>query len=812
MSQRHLEALLKPKSIALVGASARPGSVGALLLAKLGGGRFTGEVWPVNPKGRVDEARKAFRSVRDLPAAPDLALIAAPGSAIPGILRDLGRRGGKAAAIFADDLGRGDSRRHAKVQYLLSHIARRYDLSILGPSSAGFQSPGLGLDASLSAAPASAGDLAFVTQSAAVASVVVDWTAARRIGFSHVVSLGDMMDIDFGTMLDWLALDQGTRAILLHVESVSDARRFMSAARAAARAKPVIVLKTGRSIAASRTIHTPAGGTVVDEVYDVAFRRAGMLRVGDLDELFEATATLAANRQQPGERLAILANGGGLGVLAADALMDLGGRLADVEPLAPGRPTWSRGNPLDVSSDAPAERYAEAARALLAARTVDAVLAIHAPSPFVLSTGPAQALIDAAAGSRKPVFACWVGGTSQDPARRLFVEAGIPSYDMPRQAVRGFMHLVNFRRNRETLMETPASQPEAFAIDIVQARRIIADARRAGRLELTPEESLALLRAAAIATAPTFRPIEGTAYDLVAALRDDPVFGPILVFGRGGLVGRRLDDRSLALPPLNMKLARDAMARTRVWRLLQGGEDQPAAALDALALTLIKVAQIAVDLPEIASLRIDPLRVDARAAVAMAARVWLLPSQPEGTRLAIRPYPKELERTEILADGRTFLLRPMRPEDEPDLIEMGQRMSREDVRLRFFAPMRSLSHEMAARLTQLDYDRQMALAALGIDADGQRRCWGVVRISADPDNESAEFAVTVRSDLKGRGLGRLLMDRIIAHARTRGLRTLVGYVLAENQAMLALSREVGFTPSRVPGDSTVIKVTLPLSP
>jgi len=809
MSLRALDALLKPRSVALVGASARPESVGALLQGKLTDGRYGGNVWPVNPKGRVDPARPAFRTVSDLPATPDLTLIAAPGRAVPGILRDLGRRGGKAAVIFADDLGGGDARRHAKAERLIARIVKRYGVQVLGPASVGLQSPGIGLDASLSPTTAPAGDLAFVTQSAAVASAAVDWAAARRIGFSHAVTLGEMVDVDFGMMLDWFALDGDTRAILLHVESVKDARRFMSAARAAARAKPVIVLKTGRRIASARTLHAPAGA-VADEVYDAAFRRAGMLRVGDLDELFEATATLAGNRQPFGDRLAILANGGGLGVLAADTLLDLGGRLAAIEPSALGRPTWARGNPLDVTSDAPAERYAEAARALLAARTVDAVLAVHAPSPFVPGAAPAQALIDAAAASRKPVLASWVGGVTQEAARRLFVDAGMPSYDTPRQAVRGFMHLVNFRRNREILMETPASQPEAFTIDTVRARDLIAQARRAGRTELTPEESLTVLQAAAIAAAPTFPPIEGTAYDLVAALRDDPLFGPVVVFGRGGPVGRRLDDRSLALPPLNMNLARDLMARTRVWRLLQGGEDQTAAALDALALTLIKVAQIAVDLPEIASLRIDPLRVDARAAVAMSARVWLTPASPAGSRLAISPYPKELERSETLRDGRSFLLRPVRPEDEPELIRMGERMSREDVRMRFFAPLPRLSHDMAARLTQLDYDRQMALIALGTDADGTREAWGIVRIAADPDNESAEFAVTVRSDLKGQGLGFLMMNRIIDYARARGLKMLMGFVLAENEPMLALSRRLGFTPARAPDDPTVMQVTLPL--
>ena len=810
MSQRHLDALLKPRNVALIGASARPGSVGALLLGKLADGSFKGDVWPVNPKGRIDAARSAFRDVRELPAAPDLALIAAPGHAVPGVLRALGRHGGKAAVIFADDLGTGDARRHAKAAHLVARISRRYGVCVLGPASVGLQSPASGLDASLSLARTAPGDLAFVTQSAAIASAAIDWAASRRIGFSHVVSLGERLDIDFGVMLDWLALDTDTRAILLHIESVKDARRFMSAARAAARAKPVIVLKTGRSDDATRTVHAQVGAVGGDDVYDAAFRRAGLLRVGDLDELFEATATLAANRQPLGDRLAILANGGGLSVLAVDTLFDLGGRLANVEPGALGRATWAKGNPLDVTSDAPPEWYAEAAKTLLAAPSVDAVLAIHAPSPFVPALAPARALIEAAVASRKPVLSSWVGGGSQTAARELFVEAGVPSYDTPRQAVRGFMHLVNFRRNREISMETPPSQPEAFSIDVERARAVIDKARRAGRMELSPDESLTVLQAAAIATAPVYRPVQGTAYDLVIALRDDPVFGPIVVFGRGGRVGRRLDDRALDLPPLNMKLARDIMARTRVWRLLQGGDGQRAAALDALALTLIKVAQIAVDLPEIASLRIEPLRLDARAAEAVSARIWLSQPQHNASRLSIRPYPKELETTLTLPDGRSFELRPVRPEDEPTIIEMGTRISREDARMRFFAPLQRLSHDMAARLSQLDYDRQMAMIALGTDPDGERRSWGVVRIAADPDNDTAEFAIIVRSDLKGAGLGSRLMRHIIEYARASGLRTLIGFVLAENESMLGLARRLGFSAARLPDDATILRVTLPL--
>ncbi|QQS14394.1 MAG: GNAT family N-acetyltransferase [Rhodospirillales bacterium] len=802
MSLRRLETMLRPRSVALIGASARPGSVGELLLRRLTSGAFKGAVWPVNPKGRVDAARPAFRAPKDLPEIPDLALIAAPAAAVPGAVRDLAKRGCRAAVVFAADLGGGDQRRHGKAVELATRYARRAGMSLLGPASAGLQSPAIGLDASLLATAAPDGDLAFVTQSAAVASAALDWAATRRIGFSHVVTLGEAVDVDFGLMLDWLALDERTRAILVHIESVRDSRRFLSAARAAARSKPVIALKTGRTPASARAVHAPGGAVGADEVYEAAFRRAGMLRVGDLDELFEATTTLAAKRHPSGDRLAILANGGGLGVLAADALHELGGRLVAA----------AGGGPNDIGSDAPPERYTAATSAALDDPMVDALLVTQAPSAFVDSRAAADAVIAAAAasGTRKPVLASWVGGETQRGAREAFTAAGLPVYDTPRQAVRGFMHLVQFRRNREILMETPASQPEAFAIDIAAARAVIDAARRAGRIELSSVESLALLRAASITTAPTFRPVEVDAYDLVVALRDDPVFGPVVVFGRGGLVGRRLDDRALALPPLNMHLAREAMARTRVWRLLQGDSERAPVALDALALTLIKVAQIAVELPDVATLRIDPLRVDGAGVIAMEARVWLTPAPRAAPRLAIRPYPKELERRETLRDGTSFALRPLRPEDEPEVIRMIGRMDREDVRLRFFAPMARLSHDMAARLTQLDYDRQMALVAIGVEPDGASHGWGVVRLAADPDNESAEFAVTVRTDLKGRGLGTLLMERIIAYARASGLKTLTGMVLAENEPMLTLCRRLGFRAARDREDPGVVRVELPL--
>jgi len=877
---RNFEALFRPTSIALVGASSRPGAVGALIARNLRAGGFNGPIWLVNRNGRPCGGHPTLRSIANLPATPDLAILSVPVDQVAASITALAARGTRAAVVITDGL---DAARRAAVLA----AARSNTMRIVGPNCLGVMMPAQGLNATFAHRLALKGGLGFVSQSGAVITAAVDWASARNIGFSHVVSLGEMCDVDFGDMLDWLALDQATTAILLHVESITNARKFMSAARAAARSKPVIVLKAGRSEAAARAAHAHVGALAgADAVYDAAFRRAGMLRVEDLDGLFEATASLASSRPLFGDRLAILTNGGGLGVLAADALVGAKGRLAEFTPetlatLDVRLPsTWSRGNPVDILGDAPAEHYEHALEALLADSGVDAALVLNSPTAVTPGEDSARATVAAASRTRKPVLTSWVGAEAQIEARKVLLAANLPSYETPRQAVRGFMDLVTWRRNRVALMETPPSQPEAFTLDVAAARAVIAAARAQGRDALNEAEAKEVLDACAIpvvdvlvasgaeeavdaaarigapvalkilspdiarrsdvggvaldlhnegevlratsdmrARVARLRPearIEGFAVqrmverrdacELVVGLTEDPTFGPIVRFGHGGAAVERLADHALGLPPLNMKLARDLIEDTRVWRLLQGYDGRPPAAIDVIALTLIKVAQIAAELPEIAELEINPLLADSRGVVALDARVRLRAKDAPARALAIRPYPRGLERQETLRDGRAFTLRPIRPEDEGALRAMGERLEREDIRMRFFAPLAHLTHELAARLTQIDYDRQMAFVALG----GGGEIWGVVRLSADPDNVSAEFAIIVRSDLKGSGLGRLMMARIIAYARQRGLGRIEGLVLRENETMLDFSRHLGFAVTGVPEDPTIVRVVLAL--
>jgi len=888
MSVRNLEYLFKPRSIVLIGASARPGSVGAVLARNLLTAGFAGPILPVHPRHAAIQGVLAYKSIDKLPTVPDLAVIATPPDTVPELVGRLAAKGTRAAVVITAGFGEGGAAQGQALRQAMLDAARPHLMRIVGPNCVGILVPDTGLNASFAHVPAIAGDVAFVTQSGAVATTVLDWARARRVGFSHVVSLGDMTDVDFGDMLDYLAADRGTRAILLYVEAITHARKFMSAARAAARGKLVVAIKAGRHPEGAKAASSHTGALAgTDAVLDAAFRRAGILRVRDLEELFDAAETLARGHRPGGDRLAIVTNGGGLGVIATDRLMDQGGHLADLKPdtlaaLDKVLPrTWSHGNPIDIIGDADGARYTQALDALKTATEVDAVLAINCPTAVASGTDAARAVLAAAPQLGRPLLTSWVGETAASEARGLFHDAGIPTYDTPDQAVRGFMHLVQYRRNQDQLMETPPSVPD-FPTDAATARKIVRGVLAEGRSLLTEPEAKALLSAYGIPVVPTERAadpdaaaaaaaslatpvalkilspdithksdvggvlldlvgadavrdaarrmlervrglhpearIDGftvqpmvrrpAAHELIVGLSTDPLFGPVVLFGQGGVAVERIDDKALALPPLNINLAREMMSRTRVIRLLEGYRDRPAAALDTIALTLIQVAQLAADVAEIVELDINPLLADPMGVIALDARVKVAPaSGPPQARLAIRPYPRELESETSLADGTAIRLRPIRPEDEPALQDYAKRLDPEDVRLRFFTPLRELSHSFAARLTQIDYDRAMAIVAFAA-ADGAML--GVARISADPDNTRAEFAVSVRSDLKGRGLGRLLMQRIIEIARARGIARIEGEILRENTAMQTLARDLGFalTTGGEPGSSLTMALSL----
>ncbi|MDX2454098.1 bifunctional acetate--CoA ligase family protein/GNAT family N-acetyltransferase [Desulfosarcina sp.] len=902
MTVRNLKCMFNPAAVALVGASQRPGSIGTLIAKNLVNAGFKGDILPVNPKYKSIEGLPAYPDVQSLPKTPELAVIATPPDTVPGLIEDFGRRGTRSAVVITAGFGEGGSEKGERLCGRMLDAARPHLLRIVGPNCLGIMVPGVGLNASFGHVQPLRGNIAFVAQSGAIQTSVLDWATSKGIGFSHFVSVGDMSDVDFGDMLDYLTADYSAKAILLYIEAITHARKFMSAARAAARVKPVIVVKAGRHVEGARAAASHTGALAgADDVYDAAFQRAGMLRVMDMQALFDAVETLAMSHRFSGDRLAILTNGGGVGVLATDVLIDKKGCLAELSPETMARlnsvlpHTWSHNNPVDIIGDAPPERYTEALTALLEDKGVDAILVLNCPTAVASSTEAARAVVDTlkANGSKaasRGIFTSWLGLDYASEARKMFAENRIPTYDTPADAVRGFMQLVRYRRSQEMLMETPPTIPEVFAPQTDKARGIVDTALSEGRIWLTETEAKAVLAAYQIPVVQTYEAstpeqaaeiaariggpvalkilspdithksdvggvaldlasvesvqktawamqerirenqpgarITGftvqpmihrpNAHELIVGISDDVQFGPVILFGQGGTAVEIIQDKAIALPPLNMHLAREVMTRARVYRLLEGYRGKPAADLDSIALTLVKVSQLISDIGDIVELDINPLLADEQGVVALDARIKVVKSHLSATqRLAIRPYPKELEETLTLSGGQTLLLRPIRPEDEPSLQALFANLSMEEIRLRFLHPMKILSHKLAARLTQIDYDREMAMVLCEPPIQKEPRqkepeLFGVVRFAADPDNERAEFAILLRRDMTGMGLGPMLMRRIIDYAKNRGIGEIFGEVLAENRSMLRLCKAFGFTKRRDPEEPGVLVVELAL--
>lgn len=900
MSTYRFDRLLSPRSVALVGASARPNAFGAAILRNLREAGFAGPIWPVNPRHDSVDGVQAFADLADLPEPADLVVIVTPPETVPEVVEAAGRRGCGAAVIITTGLGSGpDSLAEAA-----RAAARRHSLRLVGPDSMGLAVPHAALNASLLARAPLPGDLALISQSRTVAAGIVAWAQGRGTGFSGIVSLGNAIDVDIADCLDHFATCIRTRAILLSIDSVTDAPKFMSAARAAARAKPVVVLRSGRHDTARAIDGRAATHTGIlartDAVYDAAFRRAGLLRVQDLDEMFSAVETLGRQRPFPGRRLAILANGRGVGAIAVDRLMDLGGTLAGLSDetrarlasVVPGTRPEAWRNPVDIGADADGPRYAAALEALIADRDNDAVLVINVPTALSGGAAVAGAIVEAVKSGRKgsfrarPVFAVTVG---DEAAGEILSQAGIPRFATDADAVEGFTHLVRYRGAQDDLTTTPAMLPADLVPDAGAARMIVDGVLAEGRTWLDPREMTDLLAAYGIPAQPVTLAADADAAaeaawpiiaaggtvalklaspdvlhksdvggvrlgltseaavreaaaemlarvsqerpdtrvtgfvvqamlrrtqgrELIAGLVDDPAFGPVVVFGRGGTAVEVIDDRALALPPLDRRLAADLIGRTRVARRLKAYRDVAAADEAAVALVLVKLGQLAADLPELRELDINPLLADCDGVIALDARAAVAPLPPErrrdaGTgpshaRFAVRPYPGAWERR-ITRDGQDILVRPVRAEDEGLFEAFFRQVSAEDLRLRFFAPVRDFSHAFLARLTQLDYARAIAFVAIE-EATGTMM--GAVRLHADANHETGEYAILVRSDLKGLGLGWSLMQLMLDWARAEGLRHVEGQVLRENTTMLAMCRKLGFTVRTDPSDPDLMLV------
>ena len=717
MSTRHLDSLLHPRSVAVVGASDRPGRLGTTVWRNLRDGGFEGPLHAVNLRGGSLDGQPVHASVEDLPEAPELALLCTPPHSIAGLVEALGRRGTRAAVVLTRGLD--EAQRHATLAAARPHVLR-----LLGPGSLGLVTPGRRLNASAAPIEALAGELAFVSQSNALLTWLLDWARPRRIGFSQLVALGERADVDAGDLLDQLGSDAATRAILLYIEAVESPRKFMSAARAAARNKPVIVVKAGRAepgACASRA------GTAdgADAVFDAAFRRAGMLRVDTLQDLLLAAETLARFRDHRGERLTVMANGGGPGVMAADAAARAGITLG--MPAPPSLPRFGERRPppagpaarfVDLLDDAPVERYVRTLQALLAEPGSGAVLFMHAPTAGIDSADVARACVRAAAAARERVMACWLGDATVADARRLFVSAGIADYATPEEAVRAFAMLQTYRRNQEQLMEAPSAAPERPAPRVDAARALLARVLDEGREALRGDEVRELLGAYGLPRLQRTVP-RPQAQELFVGADIDAAFGPVVRFGQGGTAVDPLEDRAVALPPLNAVLARELVSRTRISRLLAGYADRPPVRMEGVTDVLMAVSCMLADLPELAELELNPLLADPAGALVLDARVRVSARRPAGTgHFAIRPYPVEWVET-LDWRGDTLTVRPIRPEDEPQHRAFLERLDAEDVRMRVFHTVRYLPRSELARLTQIDYSREMAFVAERRGPDGR---------------------------------------------------------------------------------------------
>ncbi|MGH7222095.1 MAG: GNAT family N-acetyltransferase [Gemmataceae bacterium] len=885
-----LDPLFRPQSVAVFGASATPSSVGNILMRNLLANPFGGGVYPINPKRRAVQGVHCYANLAAVPEQVELAVIATPAATVPNLVRDCLERGVAAAIIISAGFAElGAAGR--KLEEEIRGIARG-KMRIVGPNCLGIIHPPSNLNASFAASMAAPGKVALLSQSGAICTAILDWARQAHVGFSSFVSVGSMLDVDFADLIDHFADDAATQSIVLYMESIGDVRKFLSAARGVSRTKPIIVVKAGRHEAGARAAASHTGAMAgSDAVFDAAFRRAGVLRVETIPDLFNMSEILAMQPPPRGPGLAILTNAGGPGVMATDALMLAGGQLAPLSAETLARlnaalpPFWSHANPIDLLGDATPERYRLAVETCGPDANVEGILILLTPQAMTDPTETARQLQPFAHLPNKPVLACWIGGTAVREGIELLNTAGIPTFDAPESAIRAFLHMVQYRRNQELLYETPEALPENVAPDTRRVQQLFGHVRAAGRTLLTEVEAKDVLAAYGLPVVPAvacrtveeavaaarkigypvvlkllsstlthksdvggvqlnladekavraaFAAIENNVnrlgkpgafegvsvqamirergYELIIGSSLDRQFGPVILFGCGGVLVEVFKDRALALPPLNRTLARRLMERTKIYEALQGVRGQKAVNLEALETLLARFSQLLVDFPEIQEVDLNPVLAAPERVLALDARLLLCPADrapQQCPKLAIHPYPNQYEAPFRLRDGREVMIRPIRPEDEPLILALHAGHSEHTLRMRFFGLVKTLSRDSLIRLCHLDYDREMALTAV-LRENGEPRLLGVARYYLHPETGVAEFAVVVSDAYQRQGLGRHLMQRLIDIARECGVRRLVGQVLIENTPMLHLMHSLGFSPP-IPVEDQVVRVELSLA-
>ncbi len=886
MKEKHyLTPLFEPRSVGIIGASERPDSIGGVLIRNMLEAGFKGKLFAINPKHETVFDVPCFRSVEDVPHRLDLVVISTRAETIPAIMDGCGRAGVKAAIVLSAGFSESGPR-GAALERSTTEVARRHRIRLLGPNCLGIIRPELGLNATFAHGGALKGSIGLISQSGALCTAILDWAKPNNVGFSNVVSLGSSRDIDFGEILEYMISDPRTESIFLYVEGIRDARRFMSALRGAARVKPVLLIKVGRHPAGSAAALSHTGAMVgEDAVFDAALRRAGVIRLYTMGQMFAAANALFSHFRPRGNRLAIVTNGGGPGVMAADRCADLriplaqlsDGTVAKLNEFLPA--AWSRGNPVDILGDANADRYKNTVAAVLEDANVDGVLVILTPQAIIDPTAVADALIELEKNADKPVVTCWMGEDLVRQGRRKFEEAGIPTFRTPEPAVELFSHISAYYRNQKLLMQTPASLSHLRPPSIESARLVIETALAERRKVLNEMESKALLAAFRIPIAQTVvarsateamvlaeeiglpvvmkidspsithksdsggvrlnltslaavrsayqeilegvkkthpdAPVNGVAIEpmilkpngreLMVGVTRDPIFGPVITFGEGGTRVEVHKDRAVALPPLNPFLARDLIRSTRIASLLGEFRSMPPIDMESLEFVLLRVSEMVCELPWIQTININPLIVDENGAVAVDCQIIVDNVSPAADRyahMAIHPYPSQLTTEWTQPDGVKIVIRPIKPEDADLEVEFVRKLSPESKYYRFMNTMRELPPAMVTRLTQIDYDREMAFVAI-IDQDGVETEIGVCRYAVNPDGESCEFAIVVADEWAHRGLARKLMGVLIETARDRGLGYMNGVFLSNNERMLKFVKGLGFVLSNDPEDNSV---------
>ncbi len=890
----NLDKIFNPKSIALIGASDEEGSVGYNLIKNLTERGYEGKVYSVNIRKKEILGFKAYQTVDQLPEAVDLAIIAVPAKAVPGTIEECGKKGIMGIIIVTAGFKEIGPEGKA-LEDRISETKAKYNLRILGPNCLGFIRPGLNLNATFLRKMPKSGNLAFISQSGALGSAILDWAMHEKIGFSNFVSLGSMIDVAFGDLIDYFGNDPKTRSILMYIEGIADARKFMSAARHFARTKPIIVVKSGKFTESAKAAASHTGSlTGEDMIYDAAFKRAGMVRVDEVADLFNAAEVLETQPLPEGPNLAIITNAGGLGVMATDALIAQGGKLAKLDPktmeaLNASLPHfWSRGNPIDVLGDARTDRYKAAIEACLTDENIDCLLIIYTPQAVA---NPAEIAKNIAEFCRregacnKTILTSFMGYEDVEEANRIFNENRIPTYFTPEQAVKTYMHMYHYKRNLGLLYETPEELP----VDVFRPQRpllvIMRNAAEENREMLTEAEAKTFLEyynipvvktltaktadeAAALASSIGYpvvlkilspqiihktdaggvalgihdeselraafdrvtrraheynseaeilgvtvqRMISPQGYEVIIGAKTDPIFGPVILFGMGGIGVELFKDVAIGLPPLNQTLARRIMEETRVYQLMKGYRNVPPANVKLLEEIMVRFSQMLVDFPQIREVDINPLFIDQNEALALDARIMIDKKrvfervQPH-SHLVISPYPKKYETLWRLRDGRPVLLRPIKPEDEPLWLDMFQKFSEESIRYRFFELIRDTPHEVRVRYCNIDYDREMAIVA-ELTENGHRSILGVVRLIVEPDEKTGEIAFIVADPWQGLGLGTKMIDYMIEICKDKGLEQIYGVMLAENVKAISLMRQMGFIIEHAEDDT--VKGTLNL--